>query len=295
MAPDPAFSVRSRGNLVALLAVVLVIAAVVTVWRYAAGEPPHRLTLTVVEGTVQVAGPTGVRDGAQGVVLRNDDRVATGEGGRAVLSLGAETEIRLGPVSSVQVRSIDEDGVRLELENGALQATVRTESGAVRVGNRGREVVATNSDFSMGVRGGVLKVKAERGDLSISGADVTRIVEGMQANIVDRHAELGPVPEALLLRVEWPRSDRTSGDVATVAGRTAPGSSVRVEGKSGTVLVEADEAGRFTAEVVLVEGANAARVVATDPIGDEATAQGPLPTRDTSGPTFTTDVEYVEP
>lgn len=278
-----------------ILGVIVLFAAASAVWTYTSEEVRQvRLVISEVDGEVQLVVRGGDPAAARrGDVLAARDRVITGDNARVVLALGDDTRIRLGPTSSIQIQSVDDNGVQLELEDGALHATVRPEAGAVRVGNRGRQVIATNADFTMGVRDGVVQVDADRGSLTLSGVDVTRLDEGNQAIIVDQHADVGPVPETVLLEVEWPEPTRTRSEMTTITGVTAPGAIVSLTGASGAVVsVQADDEGRFTAVVPLAEGRNDVQVQAVDVLGNQHTVPGTLQTRDTVGPSFRGGVQY---
>ncbi len=282
-----------RRGPVLLLALIVVIAMVSALWRYVAvGGGQSELLLAEIVGDVRIEGASGTIDAEPGTVLEASDRVATGPSSRAVLALGRDTRIRLGPASSVQVTGVDAAGVSLELENGALHATVRPESGAVTVGNKGRAVVATNGQFEAGVRDEVLQVRALEGDLSLSGVDVTRVAEGSQAVVLDRHAGVQPAPDQMLLAVNWPDEERTREARTLVQGQTTPGAQVRLTGAFGEHIVVAGADGVFMAEVPLVEGANEIEVEAVDPLGNLAQAEGRLEIRDTLGPSFRGGVEY---
>ncbi len=277
-----------------LLGVVVCLAGITAWWMLRpTGGGQHVLVLTEMDGQVSVMGPTGEAVNAVvGAPLSPEDRVATGGASRAVLGLGRETRIRIGPDSALQVVSVDGDGVRLELEGGALQASVRPDGGAVRIGNGGRSVLATNADFNMEVDDSLLVVGSTRGSLSLSGVDVTRVEEGSVATIVDRSAEIGPVPQELFLNVEWPRVARTRETKTVLAGVTTPGAQVQLEGPWGVRRVRADGSGAFQVELPLSEGANDVRVTALDLFGNQADVQGELQTRDTMGPSFTGGVRY---
>lgn len=277
------------------LGLVVVIAAISTVWTYASGEDRQaQLVISEVDGEVRLT-VQGVEDDARrGVVLGAKDRLVTGSEARAVLALGANTRIRMGPLSALEVTAVSEEGVQLELEDGALHATVRPEGGAVRVGSQGREVIATNAAFDVGVHGGVLQVSTQRGSVSLAGVDNTRVDAGSQATIVDRKADIGPVPEEVLLEVEWPEPVRTRARTTTIAGTTAPGALVRLVGPTGEpVAVRADAAGRFRVEMPLSEGSNEVEIEAVDVLGKRSrSVEGTLQTRDTLGPSFRGGVKY---
>ena len=287
----------ARRVLIGALAAVVVVAMLVALWRYVRSESPHgQLELTDASGEIRVDRPDAPGEGSQlarrGTVLRPADRITTGENGRAVLSLGRDTHIRVGPASSLEVKAVDEAGVSIELENGALQATVRSESGAVRVGNRGRAVLATEGEFSVGTKDDLLQVSVAEGTLSLSGLDQTRLEEGQQATIVGRHTEVGAVPEELLLAIDWPQEARTRAEVTTVSGTTQPGARVTLRGSFGVKTVTANHEGEFVADLPLSEGDNPIQVEATDLVGRATAVEGMLQTRDTRGPSFHGGVDY---
>jgi hypothetical protein len=282
-----------RRVLMGLLTAVVVVAMLTALWRYTRSESPQgQLTISELAGEVHVERPGSEPVVAEGTELQASDRVGTGALGQAVLSIGRDTHIRVGPNSSLQVLAVDDAGVSLELEGGALQATVRPESGGVRLSNRGREVLATNSEFAMGVTDELLQVSVSRGSLSLSGTNQTRIEEGQQAIVVDRHAEVGPIPEELLLAVDWPQEARTRAEITRVTGTTQPGAKVTLAGTFGTRTVTADAQGVFVAELPLSEGDNPIEVRAVDIFGRKITVEGMLQTRDTRGPSFQGGVEY---
>ncbi|MFT4622438.1 MAG: hypothetical protein ACI8PZ_001094 [Myxococcota bacterium] len=279
-----------------LVALVVLVAAAIAIGNYlASGESALELVLERADGAVTVQRHGEQVQAAVGLRLDANDRLSTAAGGGAVLALGSETKIRVGPTSSMQITSVDEDGVRVELEGGRIEATVRPESGSVRVGNRDREVVATNADFRMAVDGGIVQVETTRGEVLLSGTDETVVAAGEQATIVDRHAALGPVPEDLLLEVAWPEAERTRASVSVVEGTTAPGAEVTIRGAFDPVVVRADGDGRFQAEVRLGEGDNRVDVVAVDPLGRESEVMaGSLQVRDTRGPRWKGGVSYED-
>jgi hypothetical protein len=294
MPPEGSRGTTFRSALFVVLVTIVLVAMGSAWWQYLESEQaPARLELTDVTGDVQLQRPSGPTDPADGTVLGPQDRVATGPDGRAVLALGRETHIRIGPESAVQVTGVDATGVSLALEDGALQATVRPESGAVRVANRGREVLATNGEFAVGVSDDVMQVSATKGSLSLSGVDRTRIEEGEQATIVDRHADLQPIPEELVLAVQWPQEARTRSEATRVTGTTDPGARVRLTGSFGVRTVTANAQGAFVAEVPLAEGDNPIHVEAFDSLGRATRIDGMLQTRDTTGPSFRGGVDYA--
>ena len=282
-----------RRLLVSLLGAVVAVAMVIGVWRYVAGDRSEtELRILEVHGAVTLDDGTDKHLAASGEALEADDHLATAEASRVVLGLNGGTRIRIKPSSSVRVKAVDLDGVDLELEDGALTATVRPESGAVRVGNGEREVVATRGEFAMGVSGGVMQVDAREGALILSGVDVTRVEEGQQATVVDRHAEIASVPAELLLDVAWPAARRTRQELSTLTGTTVPGAKVVARGRFGTRTTLAGVDGTFLIDLPLEEGDNDVKLTAIDPVGRSTEVSGRLQTRDTRAPTLRGGVEY---
>jgi len=273
---------------------VVILAGLATLWTLRASERGDMvLTLVEVDGTVHITQAGGqITDGTAGLALSAQDHVATDASSRAVLGLGGQTRIRVGPESALKVTSVNHDGVRLELEGGALTATVRPDSGAVRIGNGGRSVLVTNADFNVAVHDDLLVVGATRGGVSLTGVNVTTVEEGSVATVVDRDAQVGPVPEELVLDVEWPEPRKTRLDNEALAGHTTPGAMVVVTGPWGQRRVRADSSGSFSLSLPLVEGANAVQIHAVDLFGNEAQVDGDLQTRDTQGPTFSGGARY---
>ena len=117
-----------RRLIAGLVAAILVVAAALAVADYLrSADPVLSLTLEQLDGAVSITRDGRALDARAGLVLDTRDQLTTGELGEAVLGLGDETRIRVGPTSSMQVRSVDQEGVRLELEGGRIEATVRPE------------------------------------------------------------------------------------------------------------------------------------------------------------------------
>jgi len=269
----------------ALLGLLLIAGLAGAVWNGLAddGSAVFDLVLAEVDGEVAVSDGAGKALQAEvGQRLSPADRVATGTDAVAVLGLGSETRIRLGGTSSLKITSVDESGVQVELEDGALQATVRPNSGSVRVGSGGREALATNADFSMGVNGDVIQVAPTRGTVNLSGVDATRVEPGSVATIVDKHAQVALVTEDFLLEVEWPEVRRTKAATRQLSGTTLPSAFIYVDGE---LMAQADAQGAFELDVVVEEGRNEIEVQAVDLLGHEVTVHGELE-KDTLGPGY---------
>jgi len=277
-----------------ILALVVVAAGLVTLWTYLGHEEADAaLVLVEVSGDVVLTGPDIAVEAASGVRLVPLQRVATGENARAILALGDETRIRIGPTASVQVQEIEQDGVTLELEEGALHAVVRPNSGALRVASRGREILATDAEFDAGVRDDHLVFEVERGDAMVLGVERASLLQQGERLTVgaDGGPTVGAIPDDLLLEVEWPEERRTRAEAATLTGTTEPGALVQVKGGAGQIEVVADASGVFQATVPLWEGDNTVRVEAIDVLGNQVAVEGEM-VRDTRGPGFRGGVEY---
>ncbi|MEM6926487.1 MAG: FecR domain-containing protein [Myxococcota bacterium] len=253
-----------------------------------------RLTVAEVTGTATLSrvGADRTLEAREGTALQAADHVRTGEGAEAVLQFGPSTQIRVGPTSSVEVASVDEAGLSLELDEGSVRAIVRPDSGQVRIGNQGRSAATGDGELAVGVRDGVLQIRAIEGDVSLGGVDRDRLVEGEQAIVEGGRARVGKVPSSLLLSVVAPDVTRTASHTHVVQGQTAPGARVVLKGPGGTERVRADATGHFEVAVELSEGENAAVVEASDVFGTTRRTEVTLPVRDTQGPVVRGDVEY---
>lgn len=277
------------------LGAVVIIAAAVGLVRYlSAGALPADLVVYEVVGEVRLAGPGRDAGHAKlGQALRVSDRVTTGAGSRAVLALGPDTRVRVGADASISVVALGED-VRLELEDGAVQAVVRPGSQSVRVGNRGREVAATNADFGVIIGDdGLMVVEPTRGVVLLGGVSEAAVEAGQRVVIRERAAEIGLIPSELLLRVAWPEAGVTRESSLRVVGSTAPGALVRATSAAGQVAARADGDGAFALEVGLNEGDNTVQLSAVDASGREVIVDGQLLKRDTRPPLLRGAVEYV--
>lgn len=255
-----------------------------------ADTDPVPLVFQQVQGEVTtLRGATPV-PAKVGDPLESSDRVSTGAGGRAVLGLGAGTRLELGESASLRVLGQGEDGLRLELEGGKIEARVRPDAGRVQIGAGGRLVSATDADFAMGLADGDLAVETTRGSTTLQGFDgQSELVAGQQV-LVSSSGELitGPIPDSLLLSVEWPPEALTRADKLTVRGQTQPGTRVQVDGGARAV---ADASGNFALELELREGENSVVVQATDPMGRASRSTWTV-RRDSTGPTGEFEIPF---
>jgi hypothetical protein len=287
---------RVKRWLAPVLAVVLLVAAAIAILSYTQEETVRSdLTLIEIDGEVHVIGGDGKAEQVtDGLVLDAKDRVSTGLASRAVLAMGADSRIRLGPQAVVEVVAHDEQGVTLELEGGALQATVRPGPTALRIGSNGREVVATDATFEMGVgEDGTLVVEVSEGAAATSGmTGVAELHAGERATVSSQGAGVvTPVTSELMLAVAWPLPGKTAVPTQLVSGSTAPGALVNVRGGGKVVQVKADLEGKFTVEVPLIEGDNALSAEATDPLGKVASVDGVTILLKTKGPGFNAGIK----
>ncbi len=221
---------------------------------------------------------TAVRAGAPeapagaGATLDPLDLLQVGPGGVAVLSVGEGGTLRVEADSSVRLLSVDAEGVRVELEGGRVQATVRAGAPSLGVSSRGRAVTATDAELRVAVDAtGAMGVVADRGELQISGVDgVTALRAGRELILPARGAPAeAAAVEELLLDVHWPVAT-TRAEVALLQGETRPHARVRV----GAVEVLADAEGHFEARIELQPGANPVQVSARDAFGRTSSADG---------------------
>lgn len=282
----------------ALLVVMLIFGIGALGYRFLfGGGMADRFHVETVAGNVQHLHASGEAGAAQaGDTLEEGDRIVSGDGGRAVLGLGADTRVTVDASTSVKVLGVVDDGVRLELEGGRVTATVRPGSGRLGIVSDGREVSAEDADFTA-VRDadGTLAVSAERGVLAVSG------VEGINAmNAGDDLVSPGdggsplraPASDALLLQVAWPAAGRTREGEVVVEGTTQPGATVSVTGGARPVAVKAGKDGRFSARVPLSEGRNALSVTGSSLLGRSAQVASAELVRDTTAPSVGVTLEF---
>ena len=282
-----------------ILAVILLVAGAVAVLEYTSGDAATaELVVTELEGEVHVVNADGASENVvRGLLLDPHDRVSTGSGSRAVLSLGDTSRIRLGPLSSVQYVGRDDQAITLELEGGAVQATVRPGATALRVGNRGREVLATDGAFEMGLaEDGTLVVEMSDGAAMTSGFDgVSQLSAGDRATVSsDGSAGIEPIPAKLLLTVNPPIERKTREKTAIITGKTTPGATVTVSGGVRAVQHLADRYGNFSVEIALVEGDHTLSVEAVDPLGKTAVVDDHSILAKWSGPSVGADVHPTD-
>jgi hypothetical protein len=255
-----------------------------------------RFRIVTVAGEVEHVRANGEADQAvEGSVLREGDRIRSGDGGTAVLGLGEDTRISVDSTTTLEVLGVTADGVQIELEGGRVRATVRPGSGSVGVTADGKRVSATDADFDVARDGnGNFAVSSTRGELSIEGVGgVDNLAAGVELVVPNGGAPVrAPASDALLLHVALPPRPRTRETRVEITGETQPGSRVEVTGGAGAVTTSADPSGRFVVSVPLAEGKNALVVRAKNALGREATVVTAEIERDTTAPSVGVSLEY---
>lgn len=276
-----------RRELLALLVVPLLLLAGWFGYQTLFGEDRSGvLTLVDVQGEVSHERPKERHGARAGDEVRAGERLEAGPDGSAVLTLGEDTRLILKADSSMRVVSVAEDGVKVALDHGRVQATVRPGGAPVGVRAGDGEVLAQDADVTV-ARGddGTVGVETTRGTVGLSGfGGVTQARAGERVVAPPgRAARVAASSEALLLSLAPPPSVRTAAPRAAVVGTTEPGARVRVTAAGRTQEVRADVEGRFSVAVDLIEGRNAVVVEATGVLGGETRADWSVE-RDTEAP-----------
>ncbi len=247
-----------------------------------------QVVLQDVHGDVQLRSAGGSAPARVGAQVGASDRLVAGADGQAVLAFGAENHVTLEANSSVQVTSVDETGVRLSLEDGRVQATVRPGSPALGITSGGRTVSAADADFTV-VRGsGGVGVEASRGAVDVDGVQVAA---GQRMLMADGAAPMQmPASDSLLLQVAWPGLARTSSATVRLVGTTEPGASVRVRTSGGDVRTTAGADGAFAVDAALGEGENVVSVEAVNVFGQVSKAEWHV-ARDSTPPRIGVHIE----
>lgn len=230
------------------------------------------LELLRIEGEVEVRTPGGEwRAAVAGEQLLAADSVRTGSEGRVVMGSSASYEVQLEPGTHVSVEALTHSISRLLLERGMATANVREQRHVFEVATAGSDAVARSNDGSFTVSNdgvGTVAVASHRGEVELSGAGRLVVVRAGQQSLVfagQGPTEPAPIPESLLLKVEWPQPGTLRRRRLVVSGESEPGSRVEI----GTRAVAVGEDGRFETEIELREGRNPLRVRARGVGGQE--------------------------
>lgn len=280
-----------RNALPALLATLAILAAG---WfgyeRWFGGQGSADVVVLEVMGTVVLDRVGEARTGVeQGQGLRARDGLVVGEGGRAVVGVGAETRLTLEEQSSIRVLEVGKDAVRVELEEGRVSARVRPGSPAIGVLSGGRTLTATDADFTVAAdMDAALAVQTERGRVEVAGvAGVSAVSAGQRlSDMPGGKPVLGEIPPELLLQVAWPQGGPVRDDAVKLTGRTEPYARVRGTGAGPPADARADAEGRFELTLPLSEGENALNLEVRDVVGNRK-AEGHKVSRDSTAPAAT--------
>jgi hypothetical protein len=271
------------------LLVVLVVLLGLAGYRliFGAEDDADALFIRSVAGGVDAIDRDGRRTPASaGQSLKPMERVETRGDGHAVLAFGEANTVSLQHGTTIKVLSVSSEGVRLEMDGGRVEATVRPGRGSLDIVSRNREVVAENAVFMVGVNSeGTLAAEAREGNLRIYGVEaLNELAEGQRIVApVEAPGVLAPISRSLLLEVMWPQESRTREAEVSVRGRTDPGAMVSVRASDVLTTVVADAEGRFEAAVPLQQGPNPLEILSEDPLGRQAREEKEL-TRDNEPP-----------
>ena len=280
-----------RQQLPVLLAILLALVLGWAGYRYVF-EEGLTTELRVVEavGEVSRVDEAGHTEAAEaGEVLNARDRVVVGSQGHAVVQVGEGTGLTLGAATSIRVLGIESSGVRIELEEGRVQARVRPGSPLLGLSNRGRGVEARDAEFTMAIEAdGGLLVQSERGSLDLQGlGEVAILDEGQRLRAPpDKDPLLAPIPKELLLQVQWPERGTTREEDVELSGHTEPYARVVLSGAAGEKALRAGPDGRFSGRLPLEEGDNSLLVQVQDGLGGEVEDKGTM-SRDSKPPSVT--------
>lgn len=249
--------------------------------RSIAGEVTHRMGGTEAPAVV-------------GATLGAKDRLETQDGGRVELTLGEHTELTLSGASSLVLLGASADGLRVELEGGRVQATIRPGGARLAVVAGDREVVADQASFSVGVgTEGTTAVQASEGSVTLIGfGELDSLEQGQQVLAVAGQApQKARIPTSLLLEVEWP-SETTRDAESRLVGHTQAGAVIWTEVHGKRLKTVADAQGRFVLQGIhLEQGQNPIVVRGQGLLGGESVTKGSV-VRDSKAPTGSFEVQY---
>ena len=274
-----------KGRLLVVLVAGLAIAGLgVSYWaffvrvRHEPAAAPESLRVSAVSGSVEVSGGDGVwRPAHAGDALSSRDRIRTGDDGEVQLASGDGSRVKLLAATNARVAELRRELKRLTLGAGMLEADVRDDPARVfevELDNEGGAARTRGGAFTASSNGaGSAAVATRRGEviLSARGREVV-IRTGQYARIAPGAPPEAPqpVPSSLFLKVEWPEGSSRRSEIA-IAGQTAPGARVRVEGH----YLPVDARGRYSTTVRLPDGEHQLHVHAVDVGGHVADEKSP--------------------
>lgn len=253
------------------------------------------LVVSTVVGEVQRVDADGQAHPASvgEAVAADGSRVRVGAAGRAILSAGEGSSLLLEADTTVRVLEADRRGVTVELDEGRVQARVVDGASVLGVRAAGRTATVAGGAVRVGRDGqDTVRVAVDEGAVSLEGFGVAGLVAGerIDARAGDGGVVSEAVMEEILLEVRWPEPGPTDGSVP-VDGRTHPHARVAIRGPGGTTELDADEDGRFKAEIDLPTGDHVVSVTADDGLAEPRATEQTLH-RDAPAPTASTEVRW---
>ncbi len=230
------------------------------------------LIIRETAGTVDYIDANGATFPASvGQAVEAKARLRSGEDGRAVLEFGTDSTVTLAESTSIRVMGFDSDAVRIELDDGRVEATVRP-GRSLGVVSGDREVRAEDGRFRVASGQSGLVVEVDEGAVNTSGLEgVSGLVVGERLFVAPSgEVAVAPIPRAMTFEVAWPENVSTREAEISVRGRTDPGAEVRLHSLGAWRTIVADPSGNFEMVVPLEEGTNPLRVISRDPMGRES-------------------------
>ncbi len=230
------------------------------------------LEVVSVKGDVSVQGPEGESDLVAGAKIAPGQSVRTLAGEATLRGEGSAT-VTLTEGSKVTVGGVIDGIARLSLDEGRVIGFAKEGegSGIEVTGGRDRASVSTRGGkFAAAVDGaGDLAVATLEGTAKVVNGDITKdLTAGQQAILGGGKVEVGAIPTAVLLKVDWPGGGKTREKTTTVVVAAPRGANVRVNGKKVALKPRADGQLEGTVEVELDEGPNKLQVKAEDVAGN---------------------------
>jgi hypothetical protein len=240
--------------------------------------PPETLVVSAQSGRVEIAGPDGVFRPAQpGTQLSVRDRIRTDDDGEVSLRASDGTIVKLSPATDARVAELRRELKRFHLGAGMVQAEVADDPNRVvelELDDQGGMARTKGGSFTATSNGqGTAAVASHRGEvvLSARGREVV-LRTGQWARIQPGQPpeDPQPIPSSLFLKVAWPEKASRKNRLE-VAGETAPGARVSVNGK--WVQVGAD--GHYRRQIEVPDGVHELHVHAVDVSGHAADEKSP--------------------
>jgi Glucodextranase, domain B/FecR protein len=271
-------------------------AATATTATTAAGKPEagseSRAVVTAVVGA-----PTRAHGAAPAVPLRSGDVlddgdvVTTGESDAASLKLGGAADVDVAGGTQLSVGAIRDRVSRVRLRDGRIAAVVHGHDAALRVESGEAAAESDAGAFSVLAADGQVTLATTQGRARLTAHNRTvEVGAGFQSRASHGAAPSAPaaIPPSLFIKLAPPRATMQRERQTVVAGRTAPGAVVTVNG----VQVVAGESGEFSRLVPLREGKNVLRVETRDVLGRKSAQSLPAITVDSKAPDVRAKVKW---